>query len=177
MQILNFRKFVLKIWALQECINQPGTYECKCEKGFVQSGSGQNIKCELIRQLEATFSPPEPKGDQCETNPCGDGQKCTSTPGSYKCSCKPGYIRVIAKDLECRKGAEWKNWESWESCSDGCGKGTRRRYRKCSALLRFHCGTYTDAREVEECTPSLCGKKKLERKNRILFLVDTFSVN
>lgn len=98
------------------CINTPGSYKCKCGKGYRLNGAEQ---CEDINEC-------------IETRGLCD-QGCVNTPGSYYCQCHKGYKHdgKSCKDInECAT----KNG----GCSDTCHnlKGTH----VCSCPDRFYLG-------------------------------------
>nr|XP_002126724.2 uncharacterized protein LOC100184765 isoform X1 [Ciona intestinalis] len=52
-------------------------HSCTCNSGY----TGDGFTCTDI--------------DECTGNPCNAvSENCTNTPGSYKCDCKPGYVRA-----------------------------------------------------------------------------------
>ena len=102
------------------CINNYGSYECKCDDGFMLNT--QNGKsCEDIDECRNAICPKPPKGgcsntigsfecfcnegyeldnvfgeycndvNECETENGGCDQQCDNTDGSYSCTCNDGF--------------------------------------------------------------------------------------
>lgn len=74
-----------------ECINTPGSYECKCKPGF----EGDGFKCTDI--------------DECKRglHECSEHATCINTIGSYICRCNPGFEGdgYVCNDIdECERG-------------------------------------------------------------------------
>lgn len=58
-----------------QCINLPGTYECRCPpRGFIGK------YCEDINECKDGSAV------------CPSGSSCLNTPGSYRCICRPGFL-------------------------------------------------------------------------------------
>eukprot|EP00494_Astrolonche_serrata_P005009 UN05024 len=72
-----------------ECINEPGSYSCKCRKGY----SGDGLKCLDINEC---FLP----SDDPQSHNCDIHAKCSNKIGSFKCDCNEGYT---GSGVECAK--------------------------------------------------------------------------
>ncbi|XP_039592668.1 matrilin-2-like [Polypterus senegalus] len=57
------------------CINIPGSYVCRCRKGYILNPDGKT--CSAL--------------DMCATENHGCQHLCVTLPGSYKCQCRVGY--------------------------------------------------------------------------------------
>uniref|UniRef100_A0A914E086 EGF-like domain-containing protein n=1 Tax=Acrobeloides nanus TaxID=290746 RepID=A0A914E086_9BILA len=72
------------------CVNTPGSYICKCEKGY-QMKSGTINQCVDI--------------DECRfNNPCDINANCVNEPGSFTCQCKEGFK---GDGYTCEPDKEW----------------------------------------------------------------------
>ena len=95
------------------CINNQGSYSCKCLDGY--HGDGETCYDE----------------DECSRNPCNPNAVCRNTDGSYTCSCKTGfrgdgkwcddYNECLAGVYDCHKKAVCVN--TWGSYHCSCSKG------------------------------------------------------
>lgn len=63
----------------QICVNTPGSYYCKCDKGYRLQAD--NVTCQDI--------------NECQINNADCEQICTNIEGSYECSCKEGYALYV----------------------------------------------------------------------------------
>ena len=96
-----------------QCINNQGSYSCKCLDGY--QGDGETCYDE----------------DECSRNPCNPNAVCRNTDGSYTCSCKTGfrgdgkwcddYNECLAGVYDCHKKAVCVN--TWGSYHCSCSKG------------------------------------------------------
>ena len=43
---------------------------------------------------------------------------------------------------------EWGQWGQWGACSETCGEGSQKRYRRCDSPRRRHGGRHCRGREV-----------------------------
>ncbi|XP_014030417.2 protein kinase C-binding protein NELL1 [Salmo salar] len=84
-----------------ECKNRNTRAECECKSGFV-SIHGDSTYCEDI--------------DECATQMhyCQANTACVNLPGSHRCDCLPGFIRV--DDYSCTEHDECASGQS--SCDD-----------------------------------------------------------
>ncbi|CDQ69890.1 unnamed protein product [Oncorhynchus mykiss] len=65
------------------CTNTPGSYLCKCLRGYLMGTGG----CQDIDECALA----EVTGLQV----CGSGADCRNTPGSFSCSCPIGYVMAL----------------------------------------------------------------------------------
>ncbi|XP_036597060.1 adhesion G protein-coupled receptor E5 isoform X2 [Trichosurus vulpecula] len=63
------------------CINQRGSYMCKCKSGFAKSNKNEIQDCIDINECAPSIN-----------ISCGQNADCVNTEGSYHCTCKPGYV-------------------------------------------------------------------------------------
>ena len=97
------------------CINNQGSYSCKCLDGY--HGDGEECN----------------DNNECSNNPCDANAICRNTDGSYICSCKPGYQgdgKSCVDYDECKKGAHDCHQKAqcdntWGSYRCVCSKGYR----------------------------------------------------
>ena len=87
----------------QICTNNPGSYQCSCNQGYISSGkrcqgtfysySGYTYCAEKMTS-HTLLSPLFVSLDvnECASSNGGCDQICTNNPGSYQCSCNQGYI-------------------------------------------------------------------------------------
>ncbi|XP_064613092.1 uncharacterized protein LOC135476878 [Liolophura sinensis] len=94
----------------QLCDNLPGSFRCRCGRGFGLLGDGKSCKpichgaplgtCKNggtclkpdVCACPVGFAAPTCDDiNECNTNNGGCSQTCTNTQGSYKCSCEAGY--------------------------------------------------------------------------------------
>ena len=65
----------------QQCVNTPGSYQCKCYDGYklkVSDDTGFR-ECVDVNECESGLKP------------CGVNAQCRNVPGSFKCTCTNGY--------------------------------------------------------------------------------------
>jgi len=90
------------------CANTVGNFTCECQKGFAgdpYSGvSRQSVL--IIRQRHHHHHHPFQCADidECRSNPCGQGSKCTNLIGDYQCSCPAGLIGDPYSRAGCVRG-------------------------------------------------------------------------
>ncbi|KAK6314419.1 hypothetical protein J4Q44_G00158780 [Coregonus suidteri] len=65
------------------CTNTPGSYLCKCLRGYLMGAGG----CQDIDECALA----EVTGLQA----CGSGADCRNSPGSFSCSCPVGYVMAL----------------------------------------------------------------------------------
>ena len=82
-----------------------------CDDGNVQAGDGCSATCEVEPGYSCTGTQPSVCTDNNEctngTAQCSVNADCTNTPGSYTCTCRPGYSGdgVTCEDIdECSNG-------------------------------------------------------------------------
>ncbi|EAL39252.3 AGAP010021-PA, partial [Anopheles gambiae str. PEST] len=143
------------------CVNTPGSYRCECEAGFIGTPPrvpckppcadvkcGKNAYCKAEGQ-EAfciceegwTFNPADIGAgcvdiDECDpaqgpNGRCGLNAVCTNHPGSYSCTCPPGYtgdatrqcqdVDECARPGACGTNALCKNLDGSHQCSCPAG--------------------------------------------------------
>ncbi|XP_012935927.1 uncharacterized protein LOC101854936, partial [Aplysia californica] len=71
------------------CVNDPGSFHCECESGFIDAS---NV-CNDLNECERGSS------NQCQQN-------CNNTEGSYTCYCDPGYKQNLQNPFLCDECAE-----------------------------------------------------------------------
>ena len=72
-----------------KCTNSIGTYDCKCETGFI--GNGRNCNCQ--KGFEINHAGNCIDVDECSTEgTCHPNADCENTIGSYECRCKYGFV-------------------------------------------------------------------------------------
>ena len=87
-----------------QCINQWGTYNCKCSPGYTGDGQTCSGKIELtfmtfyFRKCKASslnfilkYYKFISDIDECQAGACNYDSICNNTIGSYHCKCKDGY--------------------------------------------------------------------------------------
>ncbi|CAM4606456.1 unnamed protein product [Lepidochelys kempii] len=86
------------------CTNTPGSHFCTCNTGFASSSGEQRFTepaaqcndgcCFWHRAERSIQGATEADIDECsrDPSPCGPSSVCTNTPGSYACTCPPGYL-------------------------------------------------------------------------------------
>ncbi|GMT36973.1 hypothetical protein PFISCL1PPCAC_28270, partial [Pristionchus fissidentatus] len=67
-----------------KCINKNHRAECQCDLGFIGNGT----HCFDMDECKWSKDAKEQLGG------CSDGSKCVNLPGSFRCDCLPGYIRL-----------------------------------------------------------------------------------
>ncbi|CAG0881855.1 unnamed protein product [Darwinula stevensoni] len=69
------------------CVNQPGSYACKCETGYL--GDPPTHPCKGKSFLFRFFSLTNAHVDECLSlqHPCGINAKCFNLPGGFYCEC------------------------------------------------------------------------------------------
>ncbi|MBT9555020.1 MAG: hypothetical protein IV100_03275 [Myxococcales bacterium] len=75
-----------------QCINKPGSFECACKAGL--SGDGKTCGCGQGYEIGSTGSCVDMNECTAGTSTCVPdalGGKCSNKPGSFTCSCLPGW--------------------------------------------------------------------------------------
>ena len=87
------------------CTNIPGSYNCTCRPGYTGNGSICNgiisypsLHFMFLQVYSYVFFVTEyfllpPEIDECKdgSHDCHINANCTNIPGSYNCTCRPGY--------------------------------------------------------------------------------------
>jgi len=115
------------------CINTPGSFTCTCKPGF----SGNGINCTPANNGDCSLTaagcrPPTvvcrpgftgtggancTDIDECQVNNggCHENATCTNTPGSFTCTCKPGFR---GNGIECTPASTDKCQVNNGGCGD-----------------------------------------------------------
>uniref|UniRef100_A0A0N5BXF9 Peptidase M12B domain-containing protein n=1 Tax=Strongyloides papillosus TaxID=174720 RepID=A0A0N5BXF9_STREA len=136
----------------QKCITSKSSsypYESK-NTGGIWSAWGSWNSCSAtcnggVKQRARTCSIP----GRCE----GSAQELTS--------CNTHECPVIK-----RVGPNWTTWESWNSCSASCNKGSQARYRRCVTpqnVVSYSC--QGESMEIRTCEEIQCPKNKPTKNN------------
>ncbi|KAK6636854.1 hypothetical protein RUM43_010518 [Polyplax serrata] len=78
-------------------------------------------------------------------------RKCDSPPaqeGGKQCL-GPEYEKQRCEEIKCLEPGDWLEWSDWSSCSQTCGRGSRRRSRRCRPSK---CGRLCMGSNIEEET-------------------------
>ena len=91
--------------AMSFCTHTPGSFTCTCNHGY--TGNGTTCKGKKKENLASYFTLPNYQCkpiqftkldiDECAdatTNKCDSNATCTSTPGSFTCTCNQGYTSI-----------------------------------------------------------------------------------
>ncbi|CBY36887.1 unnamed protein product [Oikopleura dioica] len=134
-----------------QCVNTIGSYDCKCDKGYIKSSQNSN-ECDDV--------------DECRHNNGGCEEFCVNTDGSFECSCPEGftldmrYERRCYDDDECEKnngGCSQKCKNTHGSFYCGCEEGYYLDEDRltCMDLDECHPEALPDAALSQDLNPSL----------------------
>ena len=136
------------------CVNMPGYFTCKCNKGFIGSAVGRYgngiDKCSDTNEC-----------DGIGTNACdAESTECANTVGNYTCRCKPGYTEINAtacKDVNecldstlCHKDATCQNLGGGFNCACNSGYSGNDGYAGGNCKNIDECDEYNPFR-VHDC--------------------------
>jgi hypothetical protein len=118
-----------------QCVNTIGSYDCKCDKGYIKSSQNSN-ECDDV--------------DECRHNNGGCEEFCVNTEGSFQCSCPEGFTLDMRYERRCYDDDEC------EKDNGGCSQKCKNTHGS------FYCGCdegyYLDedrltCRDLDECHP------------------------
>ena len=95
----------------QDCINTIGSYMCSCNQGYRLASDGRACNGESMHGVESpttciigmlfTLYPFPIDIDECSEGISGCAHTCTNTIGSYRCSCRTGFILSASDEQGC----------------------------------------------------------------------------
>ncbi|XP_036359396.1 mucin-4-like, partial [Octopus sinensis] len=162
--------------ANEDCKNQNGTYECKCQSGYKK----EENKCVDIDECQVTYNNSCPQDcenhaggfvckcrsgyketgnickdiDECANKVDGCVHTCKNTDGSFYCECYSGY----KLDIDRKNCTKVKVIEKCQSlnCPDTCNVNNGTASCQCKRFYELDPATNNTCIAIDKCSPNPC---------------------